>query len=117
MMMNENMKEILEEYAKENRDMFFEKMKKESLNHQEVKLSKSRYYNLSKMNLKELSKKQLIRIIYSLQQEECFQHIIMLEKALDKACLELQCEYGQVHSDKYEWNKDQWKEWCLNDND
>lgn len=112
MLMDENMKEILEEYAKENRDMFFEKMKKESLNHQEVKLSKSRYYNLSKMNLKELSKKQLIRIIYSLQQEECFQHIIMLEKALDKACKELSYKDNCLIM-----SAEEWKEWCLNDND
>lgn len=39
----------------------------------------------------------------------------MLERALDKACEELEHEYGQVHSDMYEWNKKQWKEWCLKD--
>lgn len=36
-----------------------------------------------------------------------------LEKALDKACEELEHEYSQIYSDKYEWNRDQWKEWCL----
>ena len=54
MMMDENVKKFLEEYSKkaeEDMHMFFEQMKKESLNQHEVKLSKSRYYNLSKMNL------------------------------------------------------------------
>lgn len=39
----------------------------------------------------------------------------MLERALDKACEELEHEFGQVHSDMYEWSKKQWKEWCLKD--
>lgn len=43
--------------------------------------------------------------------------INQLEKALDKACEELEYEYGQVNSSKYEWNKYQWKEWCLKDVD
>lgn len=113
MMMDENVKKFLEEYSKkaeEDMHMFFEQMKKESLNQHEVKLSKSRYYNLSKMNLKELSKKQLIRIIYSLQQDECFQHIIMLEKALDKACEELAYKDNCLIM-----SIEEWKEWCLKD--
>lgn len=113
MMMDENVKKILEEYSKkaeEDMHMFFEQMKKESLNQHEVKLSKSRYYNLSKMNLKELSKKQLIRIIYSLQQDECFQHMIMLEKALDKACKELSYKDNCLVM-----SAEEWKEWCLKD--
>ena len=112
-MMDENVKKILEEYSKkaeEDMHMFFEQMKKESLNQHEVKLSKSRYYNLSKMNLKELSKKQLIRIIYSLQQDECFQHMIMLEKALDKACKELSYKDNCLVM-----SAEEWKEWCLKD--
>lgn len=112
-MMDENVKKFLEEYSKkaeEDMHLFFEQMKKESLNQHEVKLSKSRYYNLSKMNLKELSKKQLIRIIYSLQQDECFQHMIMLEKALDKACEELAHRDNQLIM-----NIEEWKEWCLKD--
>lgn len=108
--MDENVKNFLEEYSKENRDMFFEQMKKESLNYHDVKLSKSRYYNLSKMNLKELSKKQLIRIIYSLQKEECFKHIIMLEKALDKACEQLSYKDNCLLM-----SAEEWKEWCLKD--
>lgn len=112
MMMDENVKKFLEEYSKKAEDMhmFFEQMKKESLNQHEVKLSKSRYYNLSKMNLKELSKKQLIRIIYSLQQDECFQHMIMLEKALDKACKELSYKDNCLVM-----SAEGWKEWCLKD--
>lgn len=49
MMMDENVKKFLEEYSKkaeEDMHMFFEQMKKESLNQHEVKLSKSRYYTL-----------------------------------------------------------------------
>ena len=114
-MMDENMKKFLEEYSKEDMYMFFEQMKKESLNQHEVKLSKSRYYNLSKMNLKELSKKQLIRIIYSLQQDECFQHMIMLEKALDKACKELSVMFDDIDDERVTWGAEEWKEWCLND--
>ncbi len=107
----------------ENMHMFFEQMKKESLNQHDVKLSKSRYYNLSKMNLKELSKKQLIRIIYSLQQYECFQHMIMLEKALDKACEQLESlsyENNMMKASPYAYDCDytkeeEWKEWCMKD--
>lgn len=47
----------------------------------------------------------------------CDRNMNMYKNALDKACLGLQYEYGQVHSDKYEWNKDQWKEWYLEDVD
>ena len=108
MLMDENMKEILEEHSKEKRDMFFEKMKKESLNHHEVKLSKSRYYKLSKRNLKELSKNQLIRIIYSLQKEECFQNMIILEKALNKACEQLSYKDNCLLM-----SAEEWKEWCI----
>ena len=111
-MNGKNVKEFLEEYSKEDMHMFFEQMKKESLNQNEVKLSKSRYYNLSKMNLKELSKKQLIRIIYNLQKEECFQNMIMLEKALDKACEEL-----AYRDNRLIMSIEEWKEWCMKDVD
>lgn len=112
-MMDENVKKFLEEYSKkveEDMHMFFEQMKKESSNHHNINLGKSHYCDLSKMNLKELSKKQLIKIIYSLQKEECFQNMTMLEKALDKACEEL--AYRDNH---LVMTIEEWKEWCLKD--
>lgn len=113
--MDENVKKILEEYSKEDMYMFFEQMKKESSNHHNINLGKSHYCDLSKRNLKELSKNQLIRIIYSLQKEVCFQNMIMLEKALDKACEQLEnlsyvTGLGQVGR-----NFKEWKEWLLED--
>lgn len=113
MMMDENVKKFLEEHSKkveEDMHMFFEQMKKESSNHHNINLGKSHYCDLSKMNLKELSKKQLIKIIYSLQKEECFQNMTMLEKALDKACEEL--AYRDNH---LVMTIEEWKEWCLKD--
>lgn len=104
------LKKFLEEYSKEDMYMFFEQIKKESSNHHNINLGKSHYCDLSKRNLKELSKNQLIRIIYSLQKEECFQNMIILEKALNKACEQLSYKDNCLLM-----SAEEWKEWCMKD--
>lgn len=107
-MMDEKVKKFLEEYSKEDMYMFFEQIKKESSNQHNINLGKSHYCDLSKRNLKELSKNQLIRIIYSLQKEECFQNMIILEKALNKACEQLSYKDNCLLM-----SAEEWKEWCI----
>lgn len=68
--MNNEQIEMISEIAKKVQDKGFEEIKNELMQHDNEKNREHcPYVRTGKMNLKELSKKQLIKIIYELQGE------------------------------------------------
>lgn len=68
--------------------------------------------DVHKANYHDYSKKQLLRIVGELQDKT-----YRLEKALDKACNELE-NYASSYESPWcgrPFTKDQWKEWCMKD--
>lgn len=49
--------------------------------------------------------------------EELLAKIEILERALEKACVQLSLMFNDLESEKFIWDVDDWERWARNDNE